>query len=200
MDLKSIFLGFLVGFGVPCLLHLIGFFLLYCVKMRLVNQRLILLNVAASECFASFMQIVEGLRFVVFRYPDFKILGKPYCYAERFFIFFSHFGMRIIMLYLIFDRFLDIHLGVRYAYMFHQGIVKKVIASLWLIAAIFAVSLNIIFQCKAEIGIWFALFALDSLEAIVAAVTYIYFYFKVRASIKFRKQNAAATSKNGQRK
>ena len=191
---------FVVGFSLACLLHLAGFTLLYHVKMKLENQRLILLNMAASECFACFMQTVEWVRVKVVKYTTKEIVGHPYCYVERFWTYSSYIIMKLLMLYLICDRFLNIHLVVKYGVLFHKGTVRKIISSLWLVAGILAIILDISFHCAADAGILILFFALDLMVAISATLTYIYFYFKVRTSTAFRKDNAPAILQSRKKK
>ena len=153
--------------------------------MTLPNQRLILLNMAASEFFVSFMQCVEWTRHGVLDHSNNKLQGHPYCYVERFFTYCSLFGNRLFMLHLIVDRLLDIRLNMKYDVYFHKGTLMRIIAGLWSVAAIIAIILDVVFRCRADKDFIYVYFGLDLTIVLTAIATYSYFYYRVRVMLKF---------------
>ena len=120
------------------------------------------------------------------------VISHPYCYGERFWTYFSYIVIRLLMLHLICDRFLNIHLSMEYSVLFHKGIIRRLIGFLWLVAGILVIILDITFNCSAEAEIILVFLILDIMVAIAGSTTYTYFYFKIRTSLRFHRENTSA--------
>ena len=96
--------GSILAFSLSGITHLVGLVILYCIKMRLVNQRMITLNLALAEMMNSFSQVAFSSRFL-HGHKDFFCL---------FLTIVAVVANKLIMIYLIVDRFLDIHFHMQY--------------------------------------------------------------------------------------
>ena len=181
---------FLAGYTIAFVLHCIGIILLYNIKMRLFNQRLILLNMAASECLFCLSEVIQWTRFDLLQYSNYQIYGTAYCYIERLGSYVSFISSKLLMIYLLMDRFLDIYLSLKYRLYFHKSITLAIIALLWGIAATVATILDVIYKCRALSELIRVYIALHVTTLVLIMLTYSYFYIRLRNSIKFRKVNS----------
>ena len=184
----SLFSASVVGFSVAGVLHFFGFILLYRAPMKLINQRLILLNLSAAECMNSLLKVVEWVRREGLAHSDEDIQGSPYCYVESFLSFSSTLSVKFLMFYLIVDRLVDIHLNMVCTADFNKSIIMKIFGVVWLLAAVLGAVLDVGFKCKEDSPfLYYVFFGLDVLIFVLCIATYRYFYTKVRSRSQWRK-------------
>ena len=190
----------IAGFSVSSLLHFFGFILLCRVRMTLVNQRLILTNLAAAELLCSLTQVIEHTR-VLFGLHIEVSLGTEYCYIERFVTFLATIATKLLMIYLVLDRLFDIQLHLTYPMHFSKRRVIKILTAIWGISFAISISLDIVYECRSHTNtIMILFFALDLLILIIAIMTYSIFYFKIRAVTEAVRRQSVASNWNSVKK
>ena len=168
----------LVLYSILALLHFFGFLLLCKAKIEIQNQRLLTKNLAIVELlFCLTMMLFHSAK--IDENKDWTIQ----C-LNTFFAALSFTEIRMTILHLIADRFLQIFTNIKYTlYMTHEKVLV-IMAVHWftsLVCAIISLSLKVL---DAFHGKWIfqGLFclALDVIILISAKVTYIYFFMTVR--------------------
>merc|ERR1711962_1942005 len=103
---------------------------------------------------------------------------------------FSFTSYKLVMLYLIMDRFSDIFLNLRYALYFDRKRVLKILSSLWVCSACYGIIMGIcgaidvtsggldklrdLYQIHNIISV-----SLDGIIMLMATITYVYFFIIV---------------------
>ena len=170
----------LIGYSAVCCFHTLGLYLLCKTKSDLPNQKLITINLAISEILVSAFKLsADIVEFV-------GIESETWSYCIVFFniIFFT--GFRFIVLHMIFDRFLDIHLNIKYQIYFKTKTLTIILLSLWILSftlgIIGVVVIKFKFQNTTTRLPFTSIFlvAIDTGITFAAIGTYHYFYKKVR--------------------
>ena len=153
--------------------HMVGVAVLVRIRSKL-NQTLIIINLAVTE-------IIACLNFAALSIFE----GIPYLSLEVF----SALAMRIFMLTLLADRFLEIYLNIMYPVNITRDRIYKLSFLIWTVSAGYGIALAVF----AAFGgcSWTALSrafyihnytigVLDLIFTISAIFTYSYFHFKIR--------------------
>ena len=94
-------------------------------------------------------------------------------------------GIPLIVLHIIVDRFLEIHLNIKYPLIMRGKRLKITMLILWFVSTIFAVVVLINDLYEISDIVWtifdFVGLALDLVIVVSAFSTYVYFYAKVKA-------------------
>ena len=178
--LKVCVFGYLVG----GFLHLLGLVLLCKVRMSLQNQQVILTNIAIIEMLFGFLN--GTLECVSQFFP--QRLCRAFQLVHLCLVSFLLTIYHLVMLHLILDRFCDIWFHLRYPLMFTKQRLKVVLASLWLVSAIFALTTVLISYCQndhfqALRYMMYCQGTLDIMIVIGAIATYTYLFCKVKTII-----------------
>ena len=164
--------------------HVIGLIILWRVKSPAVNQRIIIINLAASEMLFCANQLVYYASKDIFDQPTITLVkvNQPL----RFIVYTAN---KLVMIHLILDRFADIYLNIKYALYFTQEKVIKILASIWIMCVVYGVTLGVLmevftkdreypkFQYLVNIVVSIVL---DALITFLAVGTFSYFLYKVR--------------------
>ena len=184
MDVWYIFLG---GYILTAILHGSGIWLLYSVKIALVNQRLIILNLAMAELLSCIERIVYSC----------GRLGKYrniYWLRFGFFLYlFTALITKFIMFHLTLDRFLEIYLHMKYAVYLTKTRLVKILATLWILSASVSITLVVISITITDVitmysHFFYIYFGIDITITFTALVTYMYFFIKIRSFTKCERQ------------
>ena len=192
-DIREEFLpAFIAGYGLVALIHMVGLVLILKGKFHPANQRLMIINLALTEfCFNVHQVIVytflmAGLCDVICEWVD-------------YFLYLLFAGAnKLIMIYLICDRLLDVQLHLRYPIYFTEKRVKKILLALWIFCGIYAPALiifdyfkigNSLFRKTIEM---FFFIGSDIIIVVSALVTYSFLYAKVRRFRAFDKSQRKA--------
>ena len=123
----------IAGFSLVALLHTLGLILLCKLRWELPNQQILSLNLVVVELVhAYYVIIVDSILLSGIEYPD------------QFFLVFTFIGtllsteIRLAVLHIIMDRFLEIYLNVKYPIYMPEKRMKIIVASLWCLCAVLA--------------------------------------------------------------
>ena len=176
-------------FSTMTFLHFLGLYLLKVTKDILPNQRLLMVNLAITEMSCSF--------WITIRYSVQLNQGewnKGWKIVDLFVLCVFYVSLRFIMLHMVWDRFLKVHLNIKYAIYINSKKLLAVIVMLWVISATFALLFVIlqefVYGRKTTLCIIIlTLITLDLLIVISIMITYTYFHQMVT---KLSKQQAAS--------
>ena len=176
-------------FSTMTFLHFLGLYLLKVTKDILPNQRLLMVNLAITEMSCSF--------WITIRYSVQLNQGewnKGWEIVDLFVLCVCYVSLRFIMLHMVWDRFLKVHLNIKYAIYINSKKLLAVIVMLWVISATFALLFVIlqefVYGRKTTLCIIIlTLITLDLLIVISIMITYTYFHQMVA---KFSSQQAAS--------
>ena len=181
---KHLLPAFIAGNCLAALVHITGLCLLFLVKFKPVNQRRIVINLAWTELGTDVNQIVVY---------SFLLMGScgwsSVCaYVDQFFYVLFVGLNKLLIMYMMIDRVLDIHLNMRYPLYFTKQVVGRILAALWMLCAILALAMvffrkyNIGAMSKVSLGYFDYCFLMSEDVAIVviAVTTYSFLYVKVR--------------------
>ena len=179
---KDLLPAYISGYSFAALLHLLGLHLLRLVKFKPTNQRIMIIHLAFAELCINLHQSVVHIFLMVDRCD----INSTCDYVDNFFYLLLGNANKLIMIYLIVDRLLDIYLHLRYPLYFSEQRVKNIILAVWLFCSLY--SLTIIMLNRSNIGyrqmitLIVFLFTITSDTIIVtsALITYIFLYIKVR--------------------
>ena len=185
MDLTAMKVITIIFSGITAVSHMVGVAVLFKLKVEL-NQSVIIVNLAVIEC-------IMCLNFSTLSLLESQI---PYMSISMF----STLGIRMIMLVLVCDRFLEIYLNITYCVIVTRQRVFKLICMMWIISGIYGLAQGMIVRFgdpKTAFGKAFyvhnyILSGIDTIFTIAAAVTYSYFYCKIRS---IRKEDKAQRKK-----
>ena len=162
---------FILPYAFVSLFHVAGLSLLCKAKRRFPNQRILTMNLAATEMFWCLNMVVL---FSTIQY----LRSKPVLdYFLHFFTVLLYVELRLTMLHTIIDRFLEIHTTIKYPHYMTKKKVKIIMASLWLVSGVCA-SISLILKSeghRANFHLMLSL-VLDILIFFGAAATYGYFF------------------------
>ena len=180
---RSLIPAFVFGHALVAIVHLIGFILLYRVKFRPVNQRLLLLNLSFTElCIGLSQSIVYSI--LLFD------CDADCDLTDTFFNASLHILNKAIMIYLICDRALEICLNIKYPLYFNEERTKKVLACMWVLSVAFVLILVLLlkFGTNLEKYVYMTLAGIvlgeDALVCVAAISTSFYFYIKVKSLLR----------------
>ena len=168
----------LTGCTLVALLHSSGLVLLYKSKTDIPNQRFLTVNLALVEMLNAYCGVVINIM---------KFTGcfnETEHYISRFIFVFLYLQIRFTVLHMIMDRFLEIHMSLKYPILMTKKKMIYILVSFWIVSLVIAViSFSMAKLAKDTIGAIFAVFILLLLDfSIVAATifTYYQFYFMVK--------------------
>ena len=176
--LVSLYKPYIASYSTVAILHFLGFLLLCKSKHDLPNQRLLTKNLALVE-------LLFCMNMVTFYSVEISVHST--LTTKCLFVFFTalfFIEIRLTMLHIIFDRFLEIFTNIKYPlYMNHKKIMS-LLAMHWFGSAVYAIISSVvrllgIFQGQWPVQIFFCLI-LDIIILISAITTYLYFYTKVQ--------------------
>ena len=177
---KKLLPAFIFGHSLTALIHSFGLLLLLRIKFKPANQRTLLTHLSFSELCYNLHQVTI-----------FMILWRngrcdSSCeYVDYFCYLFFAGTNKLIMIYLICDRLLDIQLSIKYPLYFTEERVRRILLVIWFCCGVFSLVM---------ISFWISDIARLTLMKIVllymsssniviiitALVTYIILYLKVR--------------------
>ena len=168
------------GYALVAILHICGLTMLCWLKFSPVNQRTILINLAISE-----LGVALTLTVV---YPLVLVDScNKWCYlTDVFFVTFFTVTNKMLMIYLICDRMLEINLNIRYPLYFTEDNVRKIIMGLWMISGGYALIMVLfirfdVVQIRVRKTIVTSVLVIqDSIIIVTAATTYAFLYRKVK--------------------
>ena len=129
---KHLLPAFIVGYFFAALIHMIGLLLLWKVKFKPVNQRIIISHLAFSELVNN---VLQGVVYAVLTAGKWN---KMWSYFDQFFYAFFVGANKLIMLYLICDRMRGIYMHTKYPIYFISKRVKIISFSLWFFCCSFS--------------------------------------------------------------
>ena len=175
--LSSFYDPYIASYSTVAIIHFFGLLLLCKSKSSLRNQRLLIKNLAVVE-------MLFCLSMVIFCY--FQINKSSGMILKCLYAFFSalfFIEIRLTMLHIIFDRFLEIFTNIKYPLYMNHKKMMSLLAMHWFGSAVYAIISSVvrlfgIFQGQWPVQIFFCLI-LDIIILISAITTYLYFYTKV---------------------
>ena len=174
--------AFIAGYILAFLIHFIGLLLLRKVKFHPTNQRILMIHLALTELSTNLFQTVVYVLLMLGRCERDSVCD----FVDHFFYTLVFGTSKLIMIYIICDRLLDIRLHLKYSIYFTEQKVKRISLALWLFCCVFAstvVLVRILYNEAAQLlgTICFSFYvALDVIIVISALVTYSFLYIKVR--------------------
>ena len=177
-----------IGYSVAFFCHLIGLILLKTVKVAIVNQRIIIINLALSEMLSSCLQVVSSI----------LALNQIRSKALLFFIATCGLVTKFIMLHLIMDRAIVVRFHLKYQIYFTKNRVKLVSFLLWFLSAFVSLGFILVAEIylsylKVNVIIIFTYLGIDSLIVISSVATYAYLFF---VTVKSEKNLNGSCRKN----
>ena len=176
----------IAGFSLVAVLHCLGLFLLYESKSDLPNQRLLLINLALVEMLIGFSGALKLTLLITGH------LSAIVRLAERFIITLLYTRIRLTILHIIVDRFLDIYLNIRYHLYMSSAKMKILNGCLWLLGIVFAVINAILMHLKGKsMTVKFGacmLLIFDVIIVTAAISSYMFFYSKVKRNQRSESQ------------
>ena len=177
---SDITVSLISGFALVTLVHACGFVLLYRIKFNPVNQRTILLNLAFSE-------LGIGLTLtVVYLFVLTKNCNQDCYLTDIFFAQLFTVTNKLVVIYLICDRVLEVQLNIKYPLYFSASNVQKIIMTLWFITGGYSLTLVMLVKLKwstnktIETVMTSVMVAEDTIIIVTSVITYIILYQKVR--------------------
>ena len=169
----------IVGYGVPFILHSVGFVLLYKAKEELLpNQRLITMNLAVTETLYCMGQVL----FHTLEVAD--LLPTVVNIILEFFLASCFCAIRFAVLHIIVDRFLDIWLNIKYPIYVNKKKILIAIGMQWIFGFCFGLIESLIWHFE-DIDITLLKdVLLDVIVIVTAFVTNIYFFRTIMSMIQ----------------
>ena len=177
---KNFYYAYIVGYATISILHTIGLWLLKTTKTPLKNQRIVTMNLAVAELLGSLYQFVMKIYDLRSgeHHEHFEYL------IDACFSIFLFTNIRLVMLHMIVDRFLDIYLNIKYEVYITKHRTTLIVEGLWITSALFAVLMTLL--CHFVTGFQFlikffsyAFFSLDAVNALVAILVHVYLFVTV---------------------
>ena len=129
----------IVGYSLPTALHGVGIVLLYKAKGKLLNQKMITLNLAVAELLYCLSRAI-----IYTLYMAEKLTTLPFsiltCFSYIFFL-----AIRFAILHIIIDRFLDIWLNLQYERYMNKNTLIKAIIIQWIVGFLVAAAVIILY-------------------------------------------------------
>ena len=181
----------MAAFTLTGVLHIVGLCLISKIKICQCNQRLLIINLAAIEMVGSWYSVLT----------DAVVIGRKWnMYWEQthiFFVFTLYTVIRLAVLNIIMDRFLDIFLNLKYPLYITKKFISGVLTAQWItmISAAILFTLLVKFDIYPLHDFYYFLtyfhLSLDILITLVAMVTYTYFFFRVRSIMSTHTQGVS---------
>lgn len=185
----------MAGYTLTGILHGVGLYLVSKTKIPPCNQRPLIMNLALIELVGSWYSV----------FTDVVVLCREWnVYWEHihvFFVFVLYTVIRLAVLNIIIDRLLDIFFNLKYPLYVTKNTIFWILTVEWIVIASAAVvfTLLVIFNiCPLHDFYYFLVYfhlSLDILITLVAMVTYIYFYFRVRSIMSTHQEVATRNKK-----
>ena len=178
---KNLLPAFIAGYSIVALIHLLGLLLLRLVKFQPINQRIVIIHLALAELCFNLSQALVYIFLMIGRCDNYSTCN----HVDIFFFLLFGTANKLIMIYLIIDRLLDIHLHLRYSLYFPEQRVKNITLAIWFFCCIYAFTVVMLFRFRIRHlqVFWFVLVFLvasDAITVISAMITYVFLYIKVR--------------------
>ena len=176
----SILASLTFGYAFVAVLHICGLTMLCWVRFSPVNQRTILIHLAISE-------LGNALTLtIIYLFLQFKGCNHNCYLTEIFFATLFTVTNKMLIIYLICDRMLEVHLNIKYPLYFTENKVKKMIMGLWIVTA--GYSLTIVLFVKFDVSTDKSRLAVmtsvvvveDVIIVLTAVITYVILYRKVK--------------------
>ena len=194
-------IAYISGYSLSTILHSIGLYLLISTKGLLENQRIVTINLAVSELCSSVYQVI--MKIIENHSGDEHDLSAFLIDACFSILLFSN--IRFVFIHLLLDRFLDIHLNIKYTVYFTKARLIMIVCGVWTFCAVFAITMTLI--CKYVTGFsflkqffGFTFFLLDVLIVVLAVITYSYMFMKVNQIMRSEMIHFPAASRARARK
>ena len=171
--------------------HLFGIVLLYRMKRTEHNQTLLIINLSATELLYSCHQSLFTILKILDRNNHFAVTTTYWIIVLS-----SLTANKLMILYIILDRFADIHLHMKYPIFFTKARVIKIVCALWTISVVYGTTIAILavwgnklrnpFKGKSIYirSYNYVSLTLDAIITLIAVTTYLYFYNKVSSIVK----------------
>ena len=168
-------------------LHVLGLLIFIRIRSSDSNQKLIIINLAVTELIFCINQIIYYGGKRMFQQPS--VLLVKVTMPLRLFAFTTN---KLIMIHLIFDRFAEIFLNLKYVLYFTKKRVMQTLFLIWLFSGMYAFILGIVGHMKTPHSIPnihsvvnnHLSMALDLIITISALATFSYFYTRVIKVVK----------------
>ena len=159
--------------------HVGGIIVLVRLRSHL-NQILIIMNLAI-------MELVACLKNPIL-HPNVTKVLVPYMTLAVF----SDLAIRLIMLVLLADRFLEIFLNIRYPVLITKGRIFKIICIVWIVSGVYGLVVTMFtvygdHEASVKLRMYHSFYVhnyinviVDAIFTISAIITYYYFYVKIR--------------------
>ena len=183
------------GYALTAVLHTIGLYLICKIKISPCNQRLLITNLAAIEMVGSWYSVLTN-SVMISRKWDMR-----WEHTHIFIAFVIYTAIRLAVLNVILDRFLDIFLNLKYPLYMTKKMISGILTIEWIVVVSAAVVFTLLvkFDIYPLTGFYYFLIyfhlSLDILITFVAMVTYTYFYLRVRSIMNTHTQD---TTRNKQ--
>ena len=182
---------FLSSTVISSLFHFFGIVLLSRMARAESNQKLLIISLSGTELLYSLQMSVSTIL---------KMLNsdKHVVFIIAYWILISTAlaANKLMMLYLVMDRFADIYLHMRYPLIFTKTRVVKIVMALWMFSFVYSTVYSVL-------AIWennfrnplgaesnyvqnnnYLMLIIDTTITVIAATTYLYFYRKVSSIMK----------------
>ena len=180
----SLYMSGIVGYAIPALLHVLGIVLLYKVKEKLANQRIITLNLAVSEMLSCLLWVVYNTIHISRSHMTLDYYSVIYCLNIYFFC-----TTRFIILHITIDRFLAMWLSIKYPIYVNKKTLRETIVSQWVIGFLLSgvSTILISFQHMTHYVVLIARISIDITVIIAAISTFIYLFVKSKSQRQHQK-------------
>ena len=203
LEWESFYIGALCIALITSSIHLVGIALLCKTQSDLQNQTIIMINLSLTEmlfCINLCIPFIGKIALDEEEWDELKYL-KSFNLGIDMSTFIVN---KMVMLYLIIDRFLDIKLHMKYPLYFTKTRVTRILCLFWLLGAVYGGTQGTLFQQKiipSKVA-WrnhnFVSMSLDIVITVVTISTYAYFLYKVRSMLRIDQNNNSnhSNSKN----
>ena len=174
----------MTGFSVVALLHSIGLLVLCKAKWKLQNQKTLSLNLVLVEMMYAYNMVVIDIMLLS------KVKISDWIGLDLFLTFFISVlftEIRLAVLHIIMDRFMEIHMSLKYPIYMPPRKMKTLIAFLWILGLVFGLAITICTSFEPSIPtdlveriLSFRSLILDIFILVSSIVTYLYFYSAVK--------------------
>ena len=169
---------YIVCYSVVAIVHFVGLVLLCKSKSNLPNQRLLLMNLGAVEMLFSFYVVIAIMVWLNVNET------MTFTYVDSFFSALFYTEIRLTIMHIIYDRFLDILTNIKYPLYMTAKKIRLLIVIRFTISAMSAI-IAIVLQTSdkglvSEKFTFLLPLTLDISILISATATYIYFFVTVR--------------------
>ena len=207
MAQNTLTIVYLSSASLSSLFHLCGIMLLYRMTGTANNQKLLIINLSCSELLFSLELSTYTILKMLnsYKHPAFVIF-------DWIVILTSTTANKLLILYLILDRFADIYFHMKYSLFFTKARVIKILSVLWVFSIVYGTVIAVLtiwsngfkdpYIEKSNYIQSYNYFTLvvDATITVVAVGTYLYFYSKVSSIIKRTKSEEKQRNQGMDRK